>query len=898
MTIIFLAECENRSRADVLSQYFDTISWSLKDSNTKIQCYTEIKQDFERNWWCSLSVNAMDWSPTSRQEANYRHYQLLELQSLLLEQLKSAPTFRYALVGEIGGRDSNYLLDNSSSNYRITYSHLFPSKSSNQFNIPIFIYILKVGFLLSRSLWLQIGSPSKFEPLIDGYVWLPPAPTVVWGGMSPPLKENINQTEVQVMLSPQEAENYDRKGMELVRERRFAEALVNLERAQQLNPLCSGIHQNKAVALYFLERFSEALQHCDFSITLNPSVSNLVILYQLKGDIFYAQKQLEKSLESFQDSLDLNPDASYALHPHRQKVLILEELGRYQEALDACEFALKQYPNEAELHELKLKILASFNQESQDSVTCIVSGEDHRLLLDRFRERFSDSPQKAFNDPAINLALLEENSESFTAFFDSECPSSVLTQAVRDEKLPMHWQIWLTRHPSRWHRERIAHSPYLSEESIRILANDENDGVRGAIAENRSTPSEILNRLSTDKDRIVRLNVSRHTNAPSDALINLVTDQEWGVRKNLAQNLNTPVDVLIRLAKDQDWRVRTGIAENPNTPVETLVQLIEDADNSVRMKVAANSNLPSDLLVSLAKSKDDLLRYGVARNQNTPTDVLVKLANNEDRSVLSSVAQNPNTPEHVLAKLAKSKYFDVRVEVAKNPNAPKDALFQLIRYKDEVMSNDVILSFVVAHPNASKDVLAIALTALARDQAVRSRFLAAGNIDTPREILAQLINDVEPDVRDYACVNLRFTSSDQSIESLFSLMKKKIGLRVWVAKQPSALPELLSRLAEDQNEIVRQIVAINLNTSVDRLVRLAEDENKKTRLFAAINSNTHQDVSERILINFANDGDARIRLFVAKFSRTPAALLMKLTQDADSEVRRASADTLSTINEV
>ncbi len=333
MTIIFLAECGNKQQAELLSQHFDVVSWTLRDGDTECQCHIEIKQDFEGNWWCSLSVNAMDWTPANRQEANYRHFQILELQSLLQEHLKSAPAFRYAFAGEIGGGDLNYLLTDSSRDYAATYNCLFSSRASNQFRIPTFVYVLKVRFLLSESLWQQVGSPSNFETLIRGYVWLPPAPTLVWGGVQAPPKENINQTEIQVILDPEEAENYNHMGVELTREGRFAEALANFEKAQKLYPFSPIIHQNKAASLYCLKRFSEALQQCDFSIRLNPSLSDLVILHQLKGDIFYEQGQLEKALASFQDSLDLNPDAFYAVHPHSQKALILSKLGRYKESL-------------------------------------------------------------------------------------------------------------------------------------------------------------------------------------------------------------------------------------------------------------------------------------------------------------------------------------------------------------------------------------------------------------------------------------------------------------------------------------------------------------------------------------------------------------------------------------
>ncbi|WP_051470202.1 tetratricopeptide repeat protein [Fischerella sp. PCC 9605] len=363
MTIIFLAECGSKQQAEFFSRHFDAVSWTLKNSSIKSQCHAEIKQDCEGNWWCTLSVNSINWTPVNRQEANYRYFQILELQNFLREHLKSAPAFRYAFIGEIGEGDLNHLLSDASSNYRATYDYLISSRSSNQFSIPTFVYVLKVGFLLSEILWQQVGSPSKFESLIQGYVWLPPSPTLISGGIQAPPQEVIDQTTVRIAVDPQRAENYNQKGMELIRQRRFVEALANLEQAQKLSPFSPAIHQNKAACLYFLERFSEALQSCDLAINLNPDLSDLVIVYQLKGDIFYAQGQLEEALESFQNSLNLNPDASYAIHPYYQKGLILAKLGRYQEALDTCEFALRLYPNQGEIYELRLEILASFNQD-------------------------------------------------------------------------------------------------------------------------------------------------------------------------------------------------------------------------------------------------------------------------------------------------------------------------------------------------------------------------------------------------------------------------------------------------------------------------------------------------------------------------------------------------------
>ena len=128
--VIFWAECGTKQQVELFSQHFDAVYWTLKTGSIESQFQAEIKQDFEGNWWCSLSTNAIDWIPASRQEANYRHFQILELRTLLIEDLKSAPAFQYAFIGEIGEGNSNYLLTDSNSDYKATYDRLFSLRSS------------------------------------------------------------------------------------------------------------------------------------------------------------------------------------------------------------------------------------------------------------------------------------------------------------------------------------------------------------------------------------------------------------------------------------------------------------------------------------------------------------------------------------------------------------------------------------------------------------------------------------------------------------------------------------------------------------------------------------------------------------------------------------------------
>ena len=53
-------------------------------------------------------------------------------------------------------------------------------------------------------------------------------------------------------------------------------------------------------------------------------------------------------------------------------------------------------------------------------------------------------------------------------------------------------------------RRRVATNPSTPAETLKVLAMDENEWVRGEVAFNPSTPVETLKVLATDKDDDVR----------------------------------------------------------------------------------------------------------------------------------------------------------------------------------------------------------------------------------------------------------------------------------------------------------------------------------------------------------------------------------------------------------
>ena len=139
------AECECEIAAEQFSSHFDDISWVVSNGSQP-QCRTEIFQDMEENWWCrvfpsNISEVGIDTPETA--------YLMTELGILLYQHLRSAPIFRYALVGvEVD-------------EFR-TYSELLEEPN---ISFP--------GLVLAEAIWQAIGTPLIFRSFSAGYVWRP-----------------------------------------------------------------------------------------------------------------------------------------------------------------------------------------------------------------------------------------------------------------------------------------------------------------------------------------------------------------------------------------------------------------------------------------------------------------------------------------------------------------------------------------------------------------------------------------------------------------------------------------------------------------------------------------------------------------------------------------------------
>jgi hypothetical protein len=366
------------------------------------------------------------------------------------------------------------------------------------------------------------------------------------------------------------------------------------------------------------------------------------------------------------------------------------------------------------------------------------------------------------------------------------------------------------------------------------------------IANNVSTPIDILVKLSASKDYNVRCMVAKNPSTPEDILSKLARDNNENVISAVAQNLSINERIANILLEVNDLSALTSLAANPRIPIKVLEHLLKDSYEVFGYEISKNPNTPLKILSKLAyayKENGDSYSSFVAENSAAPTDLLSKLAadfisgdKNENSSPLKlSLAANSNTPVKVLEAIIKDP-DDSAWLLASNPNTPVEYLKKIASQTGK----DSTLKIIAAlNPTMPKSLL----VTLSKDKNESVRESVAANPSTPKEILSELAKDKSELVRIGVAKNeLASLELDQLLAT-----DKKDFVRFELAQKKSVGISVLELLAKDKYEQVRRQVALNPQVTVDILLQLSTDPDKYVRDNVASNPLT----PERILRNFA-----------------------------------------------
>ncbi|MBX9670258.1 MAG: hypothetical protein K2X93_21840 [Candidatus Obscuribacterales bacterium] len=127
-----------------------------------------------------------------------------------------------------------------------------------------------------------------------------------------------------------------------------------------------------------------------------------------------------------------------------------------------------------------------------------------------------------------------------------------------------------------------------------------------------------------------------------------------------------------------------------------------------------------------------------------------------------------------------------------------------------------------------------------------------------------------------------------NINKLDNVDSDIVHVRRVVAGNPNTPLSVLSRLANDECEIIRRSVAENPKTPKEMLQSLAKDASSEVRLAVAENPHTPSD----ILVVLAADSAVDVRYGVAENPHMPEGILLKLSKDENPYVRCRALKTL------
>lgn len=138
-------ECGSKEAAEVVAAHFERLPITLLSGSQSV-CEASL-HFWEKTWWVCVCPEGVSTSGVYNEKDAQ---ELTMVGKQLFDRLRSAPPFRYAMVGvEVDCFRSYDELDSSLAD-------------------PFFD-----GLVLEDSLWRQIGSPENFVKFSEGYHWQP-----------------------------------------------------------------------------------------------------------------------------------------------------------------------------------------------------------------------------------------------------------------------------------------------------------------------------------------------------------------------------------------------------------------------------------------------------------------------------------------------------------------------------------------------------------------------------------------------------------------------------------------------------------------------------------------------------------------------------------------------------
>lgn len=325
------------------------------------------------------------------------------------------------------------------------------------------------------------------------------------------------------------------------------------------------------------------------------------------------------------------------------------------------------------------------------------------------------------------------------------------------------------------------------------------------LAQNLNTPFEMLAELvATTGDALTLKHVANNRSTPLEVLWDLAGHPESAIREQVAKNTATPVDLLLRLQDDRRINVRRAAVSNPNLPIEILLGYAEDPP--YQAAAAANAALPVERLLELAKDSDPSqvdLRRAIAKNTSATPDVLRALNywNGEATLVLRRAEMTPELVAYIYAFDGDRAVEYLQYKLRQNWS------FQEIGQRPRLhLLGETRLDTGDSAKRARLAWLIATGTSIAQLRAMTTLSATSGDdpVTGPDEIAATVLSG-SPEHE-----ALRAVHAHVSHDQLRDLAHHgDPGIRAGVALNPNSPHDVLAELLNDPDELVRRIRAWN-----------------------------------------------------------------------------------------
>ncbi|MBP5458842.1 MAG: HEAT repeat domain-containing protein [Clostridia bacterium] len=455
-------------------------------------------------------------------------------------------------------------------------------------------------------------------------------------------------------------------------------------------------------------------------------------------------------------------------------------------------------------------------------------------------------------------------------------------------------------------KARLANDLTTDADTLKELAKDEDQDIRTRAAANPNATAEMLKELAGDDEATVRRGVAGNHSTPSEIVGDLTKDNELFVALNALQNKNCPVDILVKTCREGSVPEVAAAASNPSTPTEELDDILRGSiEHSVAEAIAANPNASDQALkyisaikvkshpffkvaVAMAKeqrqqrkerkeleknfhSEDWKERLDVAFSNLATPEMLETLSQDENSVVRVGVAKNPNTSRAVLQNLGKDSDDNVRACVAKNRNASPETLDELSRDK-----NDQVVEHLLDNDSFPAEKKKPLFEKLSKSDQLMIRFRVASRMNAPADVLLDMLQDSDENVRREAAQSIRTISHNDDTEKVKELAGD--------IRTPGDILDSMSHSNFFNKDVLRSIAG-NPSAQFDTLERLAKNQDKEV-------AETAETTLAGNLVRDVENPDFQRRMYVARNPHTPTYALKELLKDSDENIRREAQATI------